>query len=91
MRRTAREVVNARAWIEIGAEAQLHRCRLVDISQNGARLIVEDGEITPDSFDLLLAKFGQPRHRCSVVWKHGNEIGVEFVAPAIAAASSADA
>jgi hypothetical protein len=80
-RRTSRRPVNAPAWMEIGNDARLRRCRLVDISENGARLIVENIENTPDSFNLLLSRFGRPNYRCSVVWKRDNEVGVEFLAP----------
>jgi hypothetical protein len=79
-RRTSRQTVNSPAWMEIGIDARLHRCRLLDISENGARLLVEDIENTPDNFNLLLSRFGRPNYRCSVVWRHGNEVGVEFLA-----------
>jgi PilZ domain len=79
-RRTSRRTVNAPAWMEIGSDARLRRCRLVDISENGARLIVENIENTPDSFNLLLSRFGRPNYRCSVIWKRDNEVGVEFLA-----------
>ncbi len=79
-RRNPRQKVNAQAWIETGNDARRQRCQVVDISQNGARLIVEDVEGTPDSFKLLLSRFGHPCHRCCVVWKRDNEVGVEFLA-----------
>ena len=78
-RRTSRQAVNSPAWLEIGNDARLRRCKLVDISANGARLIVEDVENTPDSFNLLLSRFGSPSYRCNVVWKQGDEMGVEFL------------
>jgi|SRR5271163_3612048 len=79
-RRTARQTVNSTAWMEIDGDGRLRRCRLVDISANGARLIVENVENTPDSFNLLLSRFGRPQYRCTVVWKRSNEVGVEFLA-----------
>ena len=78
-RRTSRQAVNSPAWLEIGNDARLRRCKLIDISANGARLIVEDVENTPDSFNLLLSRFGSPSYRCNVVWKQGDEMGVEFL------------
>lgn len=79
-RRTLRRTVDAPAWMEIGSDTRLRRCRLIDISENGARLVVENIENTPDSFNLLLSRFGRPNYRCSVVWKRDKEIGVEFLA-----------
>ena len=91
-RRTSRQAVNSAAWLEIDRDARLRRCRLVDISANGARLVVEDVDNTPDSFNLLLSRFGSPSYRCAVVWKHGDEMGVEFlVSPAGDAGETADA
>jgi PilZ domain len=78
-RRTSRQEVNSPAWLEIGNDSRLRRCKLIDISANGARLIVEDVENTPDSFNLLLSRFGSPSYRCNVVWKQGDEMGVEFL------------
>jgi hypothetical protein len=46
-RRTARQTVNSAAWLEIDGDARLRRCRLVDISANGARLIVENVDDLP--------------------------------------------
>ena len=74
-RRTSRQTVNSPAWLEIGNDARLRRCKLIDISANGARLIVEDVENTPDNFNLLLSRFGSPSYRCNVVWKQGDEMG----------------
>jgi PilZ domain len=79
-RRTARQTVNSAAWLEIDGDARLRRCRLVDISANGARLIVENVDDIPDSFNLLLSRFGRLQYRCNVVRKRGDEVGVEFLA-----------
>jgi hypothetical protein len=90
-RRTSRQAVNSPAWLEIAGDSRLRRCKLIDISANGARLIVEDVENTPDSFNLLLSRFGSPCYRCNVVWKQGDEMGVEFlISPASDIGESAD-
>jgi hypothetical protein len=79
-RRTSRQAINAAAWLEIDNDTRLRRCKLVDISANGARLFVDDIENTPDTFNLLLSRFGRPNYRCNVVWRRGDELGVEFLA-----------
>jgi PilZ domain-containing protein len=73
--------------MDIGRDGRC-RCRLIDISANGARLVVDDIETTPDSFDLLLSRFGRTSYRCSVIWKRGNEVGVEFLAAPVAEATA---
>lgn len=91
-RRTVRRVVNSAAWMEIDNDARLCRCRLVDISANGARLFVENIDDVPDSFTLLLSRFGRPAYHCNVVWRLGSEVGVQFVvAPVDEAGESVEA
>jgi hypothetical protein len=52
-------------------------CLVTDISEGGARLYAE-GIVVPDQFVLLLTGSRTMRHECRVVWRLGNEIGVEF-------------
>jgi len=52
-------------------------CLLTDISDGGARLYAE-GIVVPDHFVLLLTGSQTVRRECRVVWRLGNEIGVEF-------------
>lgn len=52
--------------------------RYSDVSDSGARLIVdEEGEL-PDKFILLLNKSGEARRVCRLVWRDGKTLGVEF-------------
>ena len=58
-------------------------CRMVDASQNGARLIV-DGSIEGldlKEFFLLLSSTGLAFRRCRMVRLAGDQIRVEFLAP----------
>ena len=58
-------------------------CRMVDASQNGARLIV-DGSIEGldlKEFFLLLSSTGLAYRRCRMVRVAGDQIRVEFLAP----------
>jgi hypothetical protein len=55
-------------------------CRLLDVSQSGAKLEV-DG--TPDvlrarEFFLLLSSTGLAFRRCELVWVDGVQVGVKF-------------
>jgi hypothetical protein len=55
------------------------KCKIKDVSQEGARLAVGWGWSTPDVFLLIL---GPELHRWSqVVWRADHEIGVQFVSP----------
>ncbi len=52
-------------------------CTIRDLSDNGARLIVESPVGVPDLFDLV-QHGGAPRF-CRVVWRTATQIGVEFL------------
>ena len=52
-------------------------CVLLDISQNGARLSMPAQDF-PDEFQLLVESEALSR-RCLVVWRRGDEVGVDFL------------
>ena len=52
-------------------------CAIVDISDGGACLMVENGREIPDSFDLTIGRDGLTR-ACKVAWRNGHKIGVSF-------------
>lgn len=55
-------------------------CTISDISQTGARLVLEKEETLPEHFILLLSVSGGARRRCRLVWRTGMTVGVEFAA-----------
>jgi PilZ domain len=79
-RRRPRKQLNVPAWIDVGNDARLQRCTVVDASESGARLAVEDIECLPDKFNLTLSRRGQPQQRCNIVWRRDDEVGIEFIA-----------
>jgi hypothetical protein len=78
-RRRPRKQLNLAAWIDVGNDARLQKCTVVDVSESGARLAVEDIECLPDKFNWTLSRLGQPRQSCNVVWRRHDEIGIEFI------------
>ena len=57
-------------------------CRMIDVSQTGARLCVENSIEGLDlkEFFLLLSSTGLAYRRCKLVRVTGDQIGVEFLA-----------
>ena len=57
-------------------------CLLIDVSQTGARLLVEGSleRLDLKEFFLLLSSTGLAFRRCQLVRVEGNQIGVEFLA-----------
>jgi len=60
------------------AGALLGRCKLIDVSESGAKLIQLEPTDAPDKFNLVLAD-GKIRRRCEVAWRSERDLGVRFV------------
>jgi hypothetical protein len=58
-------------------------CTLEDISETGARLIVEGSVqgLHLKEFFLLLSSTGLAYRRCELSWVNGDQIGVDFIQP----------
>jgi hypothetical protein len=74
-----RQTMSSPARIEVNGSGLLERCKLMDLSESGARLGTTDVRNLPPQFNLYLARVGQAAHQCRIVWQRGNEVGVEFV------------
>lgn len=83
-RRRPRKQLNVPALIDIGNNARLRMCTVIDVSESGARLAVEDIECLPDKFSLTMPRLGQTRRSCIIVWRRHDEIGIEFIAAQLA-------
>jgi hypothetical protein len=59
----------------------LRDCRLLDISEQGARVEIENTDQVPDEFTLLLTPSGVPQRRCRMIWRTPTHVGVEFENP----------
>jgi hypothetical protein len=75
-RRSTRWTITSPAWIRLENSFAVRPCRVIDLSQTGAKLLVE-GEITK-SFALLLSRNAAGR-KARVKWRRGNQVGVQFV------------
>jgi hypothetical protein len=54
------------------------QCTVIDISEGGARLRVEDPQFVTPQFQLKFDRTSRGRP-CKVAWKKGDVIGVKFV------------
>ena len=53
-------------------------CVVRDLSEHGAKVIIENDTIVPNNFDLSIPVDGT-RVECNVQWRDGNTLGVLFV------------
>ncbi len=67
-----------RAKILTSEKGPPRSCSISDISQSGARLVLEKDAELPPRFLLLLTSQGGARRICRLVWRTGLTIGVEF-------------
>src|SRR5262245_509116 len=52
---------------------------ILDISEGGARLQVEQPAEVPDCFVLVLSEHAQTFRLCQVRWRSADELGIEFM------------
>ena len=60
------------------ADLSDRQCTVIDISEGGARLRVDDPQFVKPQFQLKLDRTS-PGRACKVAWKKGDVIGIEFV------------
>jgi hypothetical protein len=78
MRQERRDKTEQPAWISVSSSLPLRKCTLIDISDSGAKLALDDIGELPDKFSLWLSRHGHPRYTCRIVWTDQNTIGVQF-------------
>jgi hypothetical protein len=53
-------------------------CAIADISETGARIVLQAECELPERFILMLTPSGEARRHCRLVWRNGLSAGVEF-------------
>ncbi|MEJ0075183.1 MAG: PilZ domain-containing protein [Alphaproteobacteria bacterium] len=87
-RKSVRRAIGYGAAIVAPDGAWTRKCRVVDISESGAKLALEEPGELPKAFVLMLSERGGPKRRCHVVWETGEQLGVEFERPKKAGAAA---
>jgi hypothetical protein len=76
--RPSRRRTNQPAWMTIDGSFAARQCTVIDISEGGARLRVEDPQFVKPHFHLKFDRTS-PGRACKVAWKKGDLIGIKFV------------
>jgi hypothetical protein len=79
-RKSQRFAINGRAKIHFGVGTLPRDCTIIDISDGGVRLIVENVEI-PENFTLIFSS-GEGRE-CRLAWRIGCEFGAQYLGSAM--------
>jgi PilZ domain-containing protein len=79
-RRSLREDVRFPAWVDVGDGSAPRSCTVLDVSDDGARIMIAASVRLPKEFYLVLSKNGT-RRRCRLVWRSDEEAGLFYLAP----------
>jgi hypothetical protein len=76
-RTTPRSRVFFGGEILIDADLRPVECHVKNVSNGGANVVVQSGDLLPDQFDLIIRKTNQ-RHRAVVTWSNGRQVGIAY-------------
>ena len=77
-RKSARRAIGYGAKIVAPDGSWGRDCKVLDVSDSGARLAIEAGAELPKDFILALSMDGKATRQCHVMWAKDSEIGVVF-------------
>src|SRR5262245_60098347 len=81
-RRALRRVnVDIPAKLAAAPGQPMRDCKVLDISEEGARIAIGGADRLPSDFILLLTPSGCPQRRCHMIWRTPTHVGVEFERP----------
>lgn len=75
-RQAIRRKIGCRALVAVNERAPRAECVIVDISNSGARLVVDTTIDLPKEFLLMLSR--NVSRRCTLVWREDRKVGVRF-------------
>jgi hypothetical protein len=78
MRRSARVLATSRGRIELLNKRSAYDCTIVDLSNDGARILIENVAMVPNEFQLDIPSKGLSK-RATVKWRDVKELGVAFL------------
>ena len=88
-RKSVRKPMERYVWIDLEDGAPATACRLANMSEGGAKLILQSPRELPGNFILLLSKDGRVARKCRLAWTSGNSVGVAFTARLVGTTASA--
>jgi hypothetical protein len=80
-RKAVRRTIGYGAKIVANDGSWQRDCRVLDISQTGAKIAIDRAAALPRDFILALSAKGSAMRRCEVVWVLGGQLGVRFERP----------
>jgi len=78
-RRRPRRTRDVAAWIERHCSEMLERCKLINVSDDGALFSIDDVYDLPNQFRLRLIRESPAVLNCKVIWQRDKKVGVQFL------------
>jgi hypothetical protein len=77
--REVRRKLDRPAWIVIDGAFGVRKCTMVDISETGAQIRVDNPSSVPKYFTVSFSQTDRRGKNCKVVWRSTTSIGIQFV------------
>ena len=77
-RKSERSSIRRCGWFTKMKGAQLRECVVLDESESGARLAVDDSNELPDKFYVYMSLEFRSRQHCHVIWRLNGQVGVKY-------------
>ena len=78
-RKAARNKVGSKAWIKLDGGFSVRPCTVVDRSNSGVQLRIDNPSMVPDPFVLVTSRATRIGRRCRVKWRNGGQLGAQFL------------
>lgn len=79
-RKKSRRAVRTRVWADPGGTAPVVDCMILDVSEDGAKIMGLNGAELPDTFRLQIDT-AKAVGEAQVVWRKGGAVGVRLAKP----------
>jgi hypothetical protein len=76
--RSARRKTQTDAWIAIDGSFAVRHATVLDVSEGGVRLKLDDPDFAARQFELKFSRSGKGR-LCKMAWRKGREIGAAYL------------
>ena len=80
--RKTRHKTNNSAWMTLDGGFAKRACTVLDMSATGARIQMRDQTAINGKMSIAFFNDVHKATRCRLVWRKGNEMGVEFLGAA---------
>jgi len=77
-KRETRKSLQQSAWIVLEGGFAARPCTVIDLSDSGAKIRVDDPSSVNSKLKLSFSRDGRKGQSCEVVWRRANTLGLKF-------------